>query len=105
MTKSLPILLGSLLLLCGCASQTPHTAAPTSSTTTSATSTPPISADDNLNAVAWTQTALEHDLIYQETFRGAQSQLLAALKDKHWDALPSEDRVVPYKNLKPAVIL
>lgn len=105
MIKSLPVLLGSLLLLCGCASQAPHTTAPAPSATTAATSTPAVSADDNLNAVAWTQTALEHDLIYQETFLSAQSQLLAALKDKHWDALPTEDRMAPYKNLKPAVIL
>lgn len=104
MTKSLPALLGTLLLLCGCASQAPHSATPAPSATTSAAvaSAP---ADDNLNAVAWTQTALEHDLIYQETLRSAQSQLLTALKDKHWDALPSDDRTTPYKNLKPAVIL
>ncbi|GLQ92893.1 5'-nucleotidase, lipoprotein e(P4) family [Dyella acidisoli] len=104
MIKSLPVLLGTLLLLCGCASQAPHSAAP-ASTATAAAPAATVSADDNLNAVAWTQTALEHDLIYQETFRSAQSQLLMALKDKNWDALPSEDRVTPYKNLKPAVIL
>ena len=104
MIKSLPVLLGTLLLLYGCASQAPHSAAPVP-TVTAPASAPTVSADDNLNAVAWTQTALEHDLIYQETFRSAQSQLLTALKDKNWDALPSEDRVTPYKNLKPAVIL
>lgn len=104
MTKSLPVLLGTLLLLCGCAGQAPHSATPAPSATTSA-AVAPVPADDNLNAVAWTQTALEHDLIYQETFRSAQSQLLAALKDKNWDALPSDDRTTPYKNLKPAVIL
>jgi acid phosphatase len=64
-----------------------------------------VPADDNLNAVAWTQTALEHDLIYQETFRSAQSQLLTALKDQRWDALPADDRIAPAKHLKPAVIL
>jgi acid phosphatase len=64
-----------------------------------------VPADDNLNAVAWSQTALEHDLIYLETYRSAQSQLLTALKDKNWDALPSDDRTTPYKDLKPAVIL
>lgn len=109
MTKSLPVLLGTLLLLCGCASQAPHSATPPSAAATapsnSATTAAVVAADDNLNAVAWTQTALEHDLIYQETFRSAQSQLLTALKDKSWDALPSEDRTTPFKNLKPAVIL
>jgi len=104
MIKSLPALLGTLLLLCGCASQAPLSTAPAPAATTTA-SAPAVSPDDNLNAVAWTQTALEHDLIYQETFRSAQLQLLAALKDKNWDALPSDDRTTPYKNLKPAVIL
>lgn len=105
MTRSLPLLLGTLLVLGGCASQTPHSSTPASVATTSTVSAPSVPADDNLNAVAWTQTALEHDLIYQETFRSAQSQLLTALKDKKWDALPSDDRTTPYKNLKPAVIL
>jgi acid phosphatase len=107
MTKSLPTLLGTLLL-CACASQAPHSVSSTSTATAPAATPaapPAIPADDNLNAVAWTQTALEHDLIYQETYRSAQSQLLAALKDKHWDALPTDDRIAPYKNLKPAVIL
>ena len=107
MTKSLPMLLGTLLL-CACASQAPRSTAPSPTTAASAiapAAAPAVPADDNLNAVAWTQTALEHDLIYRETFRSAQAQLLAALKDKQWDALPTEDRIAPYKNLKPAVIL
>jgi len=104
MIKSLPALLGTLLLLCGCASQVPLSSASAPAATTTA-SAPAVSPDDNLNAVAWTQTALEHDLIYQETFRSAQLQLLVALKDKNWDALPGDDRTTPYKNLKPAVIL
>ncbi|HKT27028.1 5'-nucleotidase, lipoprotein e(P4) family [Dyella sp.] len=107
MTKSLPMLLGTLLL-CACASQAPHSTSSSSTATAQAATpaaSPAVPADDNLNAVAWTQTALEHDLIYQETYRSAQLQLLAALKDKHWDALPTDDRLAPYKNLKPAVIL
>ncbi|GLQ86677.1 5'-nucleotidase, lipoprotein e(P4) family [Dyella flagellata] len=105
MTKALPILLGTLLLG-ACASQAPHS----NSAASTAVAPAPVAAvavpaDDNLNAVAWTQTALEHDLIYQETFRSAQSQLLAALKDKNWDALPAEDRITSSKQLKPAVIL
>jgi 5'-nucleotidase (lipoprotein e(P4) family) len=104
MSKSLPVLLGAMFLLCGCASHAPHSSsAPAATTATPAAKTVP--ADDNLNAVAWSQTALEHDLVYLETYRSAQSQLLAALKDKRWDALPSEDRIASYKGLKPAVIL
>ncbi|WP_233840042.1 HAD family acid phosphatase [Dyella sp. 2HG41-7] len=105
MIKSLPVLLGMSLLLCGCASQAPHPTAPASNATAPSQPAPVAHADDNLNAVAWTQTALEHDLIYQETFRSAQSQLLTALKDKNWDALPSDDRIASIKDLKPAVIL
>jgi 5'-nucleotidase (lipoprotein e(P4) family) len=109
MSKSLPALTGALLLLCGCASQVPHSSSPAASAPAAAASTPaPVAAtpaDDNLNAVAWTQTAVEHDLIYLETYRNAQTQLLGALKDKQWDALPKDDRIAPYKGLKPAVIL
>lgn len=51
------------------------------------------------------QTAVEHDLIYLQTYRDAQARLLAAMKDKHWDALTKEDRVAPLAGLKPAVVL
>ena len=107
MSKSLPTTLGALLLLCGCASQAPHSSAPAPAAAATVTTPAPATApaDDNLNAVAWTQTAPEHDLIYLETFRNAQSQLLTALKDKNWDALPKDDRITSYKGLKPAVIL
>lgn len=61
--------------------------------------------DDNLNAVVWTQTAVEHDLIYREVFRDAGEKLLRALKDPHWDALPKSERKGALKGLKPAVIV
>lgn len=110
MSKSLSMLAGALLLLCGCASQAPHASSPAAqapaaaaaATTAAAAPTP---ADDNLNAVVWAQTAIEHDLVYLEIYRDAQAQLLTALKDKHWDALPKDDRIAPYNGLKPAVIL
>ncbi len=60
-------------------------------------------ADDNLNAVAWTQTAVEHDLICKPL--GALGKLAAALADPSWDALPHDERDTPPKNLPPAVIL
>ncbi|HEX5124383.1 MAG TPA: 5'-nucleotidase, lipoprotein e(P4) family [Rhodanobacteraceae bacterium] len=61
---------------------------------------------DNLNAVAWTQTAIEHDLIYREVYRVAGEKLRAALKDPTWDALPKRDRNAPLSpKLKPAVIV
>jgi 5'-nucleotidase (lipoprotein e(P4) family) len=64
-----------------------------------------VAANDNLNAVAWSQTAIEHDLIYLQTYRDAQARLLAALHDRHWDALGKGDRSTPLRGLKPAVIL
>ncbi|GFZ90862.1 5'-nucleotidase, lipoprotein e(P4) family [Dyella caseinilytica] len=105
MTKSLSALLGTALVLAGCANQASHAPASAAPIAPAPATKPTVAADDNLNAVAWSQTALEHDLVYLETYRSAQSQLLTALKDKSWDALPTEDRTAPYKGLKPAVIL
>lgn len=109
MSKALPALLGPLLLLAGCAaapaahrSEAAPAAAPALTTAPVAATTP---ADDNLNALAWAQTAIEHDLIYLQTYRDAQAQLLQALRDPQWDALPTDDRVAPLKDLKPAVVL
>ena len=95
------------LLAAGCATQAPHpsplaTAEPLA---TAAVSGPRPAADDNLNAVAWTQTAIEHDLIFLQTYRDAQSRLLAALADPGWDALATSDRVTPLARLAPAVVL
>ncbi|MBE1160184.1 5'-nucleotidase, lipoprotein e(P4) family [Dyella acidiphila] len=104
MSKFLPVAL-STLLLGACASQAPHSPSPTAAAAPAQATAAPVPADDNLNAVAWSQTAIEHDLIYLETYRSAQSQLLTALRDKHWDALPADDRIAPYKGLKPAVVL
>jgi 5'-nucleotidase (lipoprotein e(P4) family) len=87
-------------LLAGCAATTkgPH------ADRTAAAPTGP-AANDNLNAVAWTQTAIEHDLILREVYREASVKLLEALKDRQWDALPRDERKVALKRLKPAVIL
>jgi acid phosphatase len=106
MSVRLPAALAALVLLAGCSaapSKTPVAAAPAIPTPVAAPATTP--ADDNLNAVAWSQTAIEHDLIYTQTYRDAQSRLLAALADKQWDALPKGDRVAPAKGLQPAVVL
>jgi acid phosphatase len=97
--------LAALVLLAGCSSAPSHRDA--SATVKPAPVIPAAStpADDNLNAVAWTQTAVEHDLIYLQTYRDAQSRLLAAMKDKQWDALAKDDRVASIAGLKPAVVL
>lgn len=101
---SLPIL---AFLLVGCATTSPKPAAtatePAPRHAAIAPKTP--GADDDLNALAWAQTAIEHDLIYREVYRNAQEKLLRALRDPHWDALAKDDRNGALKGLKPAVIL
>ena len=94
----------ALLLLGGCATnvRSPIAASPA---VVAAAPTTMVGANDNLNAVAWTQTAIEHDLIYLQTYRDAQSGLLSALHDPHWDALSKADRRAPAASLPPAVIL
>jgi acid phosphatase len=62
-------------------------------------------ANDNLNAVAWSQTAIEHDLIYLQTYRDAEARLLGAAKDRNWNAVPTNDRAVAGNDLPPAVVL
>lgn len=102
MSPRLPAALLALALLAGCATvpspPTPVVAKP-------APAAAAVAANDNLNAVAWSQTAIEHDLIYLQTYRDAQARLLAALHDRHWDALDKGDRTTALKGLKPAVIL
>jgi acid phosphatase len=61
--------------------------------------------DDNLNAVLWTQGAVEHDLAFRALYRAAQERLEAALADTTWDALPREEREGPLAPLPPAVIV
>jgi 5'-nucleotidase (lipoprotein e(P4) family) len=102
-----PAIAVAIALLAGCSSapSTKPTAAPPTATTPAIGAAPQVQADDNLNATAWSQTAIEHDLIYVQTYRDAQSRLLAAMTDRQWDALPRDDRTTPLKNLKPAVIL
>ena len=100
MRLHLPLALATFALLAGCAAAPPRPGAPPRPA-----AAPTATADDNLNAVAWTQTAIEHDLIYLQTYRDAQSRLLAALRDPQWDALAKEDRVAPAAGLPPAVVL
>ena len=106
MSIRLPAVVAALVLLASCSSVPPSKiAAPVPAAVTAPATVAGPRGDDNLNATAWAQTAIEHDLIYLQTYRDAQSRLLAALKDRQWDALPKDDRLTPLKNLKPAVIL
>ncbi|HEY9133232.1 MAG TPA: HAD family acid phosphatase [Dyella sp.] len=107
MSIRLPAILAALVLLAGCSATPSRSVAPASSHAAQApkAATAGPAADDNLNAVAWMQNSQEHDLIYLQTYRDAQSRLLAALKDKQWDALAKDDRVSPIAGKKPAVVL
>jgi 5'-nucleotidase (lipoprotein e(P4) family) len=101
---------GSLLTLAlgaGCATsrpaaRPPAVAAPAPTPTPAAATVP---ADDNLNAVLWTQRAVEHDLVFREIYHAAELKLIRALSDPTWDALPRGERQGPVARLAPAVIL
>ena len=95
----------ALALLGGCRTLPPATAPAPAAAALVAANPVGAHANDNLNAVAWSQTAIEHDLIYLQAYRDAQSRLLAALQDPRWDALAENDRVAPSQGLKPAVVL
>ncbi len=92
--------LSATLWLAACAStpQKPAMYAGESATSTYA-------GNDLLNATAWMQTSIEHDLVYAEIYRMAEGKLLAALADPQWDALPSGERSNESAKLPPAVIV
>jgi acid phosphatase len=60
-------------------------------------------ANDQLDAVLWTQTSIEHELIYRQVFANATRQLDVALNTPDWDALPLPPRNLA--GLPPAVIV
>jgi acid phosphatase len=100
------ILTGGVCLLAACATTNVPPAPSATATQAPVTApSPDVAANDNLNAVAWTQTAFEHDLIYREVYRQAGEKLLLALKDRDWDALPHDERKNKSRGLKPAVIV
>ena len=103
MSLRFPAIAAAAALFCGCSSLPPPRSAASVPIAPSTSTTTP--ADDNLNATAWMQRAIEHDLIFEQTYRDAQSRLLSALHDPQWDALPRDDRKAPIQGLKPAVVL
>lgn len=66
---------------------------------------PVLAADDNLNAVLWTQRAVEHDLVFREIYRAAEQKLLDALSAPEWEALARGERAGDPTGLPPAVIV
>jgi acid phosphatase len=112
--RALPALtLLAAALLAGCATvaaggDAPATAAASAGASASATGVYQIDApppNDGLNATVWYQTSVERDLVYLQTYRGAREHLAAALADRHWDALPKEDRSNDPSRLPPAIIV
>ena len=94
-----------MALLSGCAGAPKQAEHPPLATTPPTVSAATVPADDNLNAVAWSQTAVEHDLIYLQIYRDAETRLLPAMHDAGWDALSKTDRIGAFEHLPPAVIL
>jgi len=97
----------ALVLLTACATAPGSTKPPAMASTPAATAGPrtAVPADDSLNAVLWTQRALEHDLVFAAIYRAAGEKLAAALADPTWDALPPGERDGPFDQLPPAVIV
>ncbi|HET9034409.1 MAG TPA: HAD family acid phosphatase [Dokdonella sp.] len=111
MSRLIPFSLLASLLLSACSAPTTR---PDSTSASQPGSQPAAAAsvqstpapNDNLNAVAWTQTAVERDLIYRQTYRMAADELDAALADPTWEALPKGERKTPVADpTRTAVIL
>ena len=58
---------------------------------------------DQLDAVLWTQTSIEHEMLYQQIYAAATRQLQPALADPQWDALAQAPRKLD--GLPPALIV
>ncbi|MEO8011987.1 MAG: 5'-nucleotidase, lipoprotein e(P4) family [Dokdonella sp.] len=96
--------LAAVLISCsGCAAKVLHEPATTASVDTTLSAV--VAANDNLNAVAWTQTAIERELVYRQAYRSAQAHLAKALADPSWEALPSGERKSSASGLRPAIIV
>ena len=111
MVRITPMAIVAVLLLNACS--TPATRPDRANAGAAQTSAPSAAAadalpgpNDNLNAVAWTQTAVERDLIYRQTYRMAGDELARALADPRWEALAKGERKSPVVDAgKTAVIL
>jgi acid phosphatase len=66
---------------------------------------PAAAADDNLNAVLWMQASAEYPAATTTVYRAAADKLDVALKEKHWDALVTDERGNPAAGLPPAVVM
>jgi acid phosphatase len=101
MRHRLSIILAAAVALAACV----NAPAPKPAIYSGASSSAKYAGDDRLNAVVWTQTAIEHELVYSEIYRTAQAKLLQALADPTWDALPHGERSNAAAKLPTAVIV
>ena len=92
-------------VLGGCAATRPVAVEPAAAATPAVAAMAAPQPDDNLNAVVWTQTAIERELLARQAFAAARAQLARALADPGWDALPREEREGGVERLKPAIIV
>ncbi|ATP50636.1 acid phosphatase [Pseudomonas putida] len=60
-------------------------------------------ANDQLDAVLWAQTSVEHDLLFRQVYASATQHLDRALADPAWDALAHAPRAL--NGLPPALII
>ena len=104
--RLLPLVLA--LVLGACAAQRESTKVTLPVTQTAIAHLPATAgADDNLNAVLWTQSSAEYDAAARSLYRAAADRLDEALADPAWDALvPAErDAAAALAGLPPAVIM
>lgn len=64
-----------------------------------------VTANDNLNATLWMQTAIEYEAATRSIFGAAKAALDEALADKSWNALPHGESAAGFENKKPAIIV
>ena len=110
MVRFTPMAIVAALLLNACSAPTTRPdSADANVTRTSTPSTARADAlpapNDNLNAVAWTQTAVERDLIYRQTYRMASDELARALADPTWEALAKGERKSPIVDANKTAII
>lgn len=92
-TLAVAILLAGGLSACGLMEENKHSG-----------STAEVPANDNLNAVLWTQESVEFKGNAEAAYALARIRLDQALKDRKWTAAPAE-QTGSYGKLRPAVVL
>lgn len=104
MVRSLPLLLFLLVLgLSACAA--PITRVETPPVEEPPLPRAPITANENLHSVLWTQTAIEYQATALQAYKLATIMLDRALADSSWTAGPEQGEMGGYEPLPPAVIL